>query len=154
MSLSLSAGGWCSPSREVYDLNAEHVKALGFPEVKVKRGGVLFPKPGSPEWQRLQEISAVGSQFQRLVNEQIGNMVRAQNYAVGTALFDATRLGMGVRIERPENTREYVRAGFIYEGDYCYMPGPYRFIGIEITPDVPAGYIHEVVHHDPWGDDW
>ena len=78
-----------------------------------------------------------------LVNRLVGDVVDAQDAAVTAALLDAEELGCGIRLQRPPWGRQLVAA------DTRFVP--YRFIGLEVSPDVPARTIHEHVAGFPVG---
>lgn len=141
-------GGWLDEAANFTDA----LDKITLPEVSVKRGGIKFHQPGSPEWERMTAAGIYADTIAKYVDRAIGNLVAAQKWALDQALFDADRLHMGVRVVRPRpGWPQAVQMQF--DGDTVSMPGPYRFIGIEVTHEVPVGRIETIVHHDPWGDD-
>lgn len=141
----VASGGWCVTPAWLGEVTLD-AGAYGlienFPVVSVQRGDFGFPRPGSPEWREAQLRSEMLTSLRAMIQRRIGDIDEAIRIAIDTVANDAREMGMGVLLERPPY------------GHYpTYELRPYRFVGLEITDEVPRGYIWERVAESYWDED-
>lgn len=113
-------GGFCGPEGHRYELNPVAPAAVrdAFPRLTVQRGGI-YPRPGTPEWERAELDRQVAESMNRMIARHIGGILEAQNRVLDLACFEALKCGWDVHIQRPPYS---LRHG-----------GQTRFIGIELA---------------------
>lgn len=124
-----AAGGWCAPTEAIYDAAAldhnEYTMLSGLmPEFRVLR-------PGTPEWEENQRKQAEQREIERMyqghVQRVIGDVARAQDWAMFSAYKAAEAAGMDLNITQPPHGHTMWRWNL--SGDLA----AYRFIGLELV---------------------
>jgi hypothetical protein len=143
----VAAGGWCAPSEIIFDRRVPMGEEPEFPRVTVQRGALHFPRPGTPEWDRLQTERAASDAMMALIHRAVGDMIRAQDAVIEYAYLVALTSGYDVHVHR----RPYLP---LHAEPYAA-----RFIGISLEPRpsdrrVPMVYEHtRDATYDDWDDD-
>lgn len=138
---TLAPGGWCTPEDQVYDTGPNYADLFTFPEVRVTRGGIHYPRPGTPEWEAQQRLARTQEVVAAFIHRAVGDVHAAQEAAIGVAHAHAMAYSMGVRIQRPPWSARVQGTGAML----------YRFIGLELDPTARPFAIYE---HDAEDTRW
>lgn len=105
-------GGWCAPSEMLYDAGpnwtAIYHSPVGMPDVSVARGGIEFPKPpepGTPEWHIMMIEQREREAMNAFITRHVGDMVKAQDSAMDSAIFTALFEGWEVHFQKSYSSR-------------------------------------------------
>jgi hypothetical protein len=103
---------------------SERVRDL-FPQFTVNRGGIRYPRPGTPEWAEMERQHEVASRLRAQTDRHIQQIIAAQDQAIGQAALDAAELGLDVHIH-PPTLRQLENELDLYPTIHRHDPTPER----------------------------
>lgn len=137
----VAAGGWCAPSRLLYEVTDHPVERPGvltLPNMQALRGSIDFTDRRTPAER------AAADAWTAHVNRVADRHSRARRAAIDAACAVALAEGWDVHVYEPPTPFDLRRAD---ERDLLYL----RSVGIEFTP---AEHPIPTIHHHPTPEDW
>lgn len=113
-----------------------------FPRVSVQRGGITFPRPGTPEWEAAEARRQVVTSYQAMVHRYVGSVLAAQGAVLDRVCLEALHEDWDVLVHR----RPY----------YGVTDAPWavRFVGIALIPRTTGRVFPTIIERSDHADDW
>lgn len=113
-----------------------------FPKVSVQRGGITFPRPGTPEWEAAELRRQVADSYQAMVHRCVGGILAAQGTVLDRVCLEALHEGWDVLVHR----RPYYGVSDV--------PWAARFVGVALIPRTTGRVFPTIIERSDHADDW